>query len=316
MRCAVYPWGPRGHGRALAAALLALAGALPASAAVDCWVAPRLQVQDGAGHRALAERQGQALAQLRADAALNALPGVRLQADGHVGAAARNEVLPAAELRVSLHRPPVWGPGCTLKQAAADYVSPANVEVSFNRLSPLWHLLATPGDDAVSTWFPAPDRELGTHGETVWGRRVVLLTPPGLPAVLPLTVAEWLALHEQELAEAARLGAVPARDALGALRTHRQRLAPALLATPVALGPRSHGSPDWAYVTADTPGSLPLMRRNPALWAGARPGEVRVVALRVWLNDENEPLAGDLETWLQRLDLTPYRALLGGPAPR
>jgi hypothetical protein len=308
------------HRRALApgAVTLVLAGlaALPAAAGVDCWVTPRLQVQAGPGHAGLVAPQAQALERLRIDRALNALPGVRLQADGHIGAAARGDALPVSELRVSLHRPPVWGPDCTLKQAAADYVSPANVEVSFNRLDPLWHLLATPADEAIAPWFPAPERAIGGHGETVWGRRVVLLTPPGRPAVLPLTVAEWLTLHERTLAEASRHGAAPAREALQALRAYRQRLAPSELAAAVALGPRSDGSPDWAYVTADTPGSVTLLRPNPALWAAARPGEVRLVALRVWLNDENEPLAGVLEGWLHGVDLAPYRALLSGSPPR
>jgi hypothetical protein len=248
---------------------------------------------------------------LQDDAALNALPGVRLQATGFVGGAASDQPLPAMELAVAVHRPGVWGPGCTLKQAQADYVSPAKVAVHFNTLEPLLRLLATPDGPGEAGWFAAPAMATTGRGERLYGRRVVLLSAPGLPPVLPLTVDEYLGHWERTLAEMAAFAPGSAAAAeLAALRLHRAGLRASERQAPVALAATAEAAPVWAYSRADAAGAQPLLRDNRPLGRGAAPGAVRLVVLEVWINHEGDELTGTLEDWLARVDTRPYAALL------
>lgn len=51
-------------------------------------------------------------------------------------------------------------------------------------------------------------------------------------------------------------------------------------------------------------------RVNPALFTGARPGDVRVLTLDLFVNDEADPDVEAMERWLTQLDLAPWRPLL------
>lgn len=58
------------------------------------------------------------------------------------------------------------------------------------------------------------------------------------------------------------------------------------------------------------PGDAHRWRVNPALFAGSAPGSIRVIALSLVLNDDEDPQRELLQQWLLRLDLRPWRALL------
>lgn len=167
------------------------AGRAPAS--IDCWVAPRVQPTTGYGdalaaprHAAMRQRLQRALELLQADAALQALPGLRLQAKAFLGAPAEPVPLAQAEVSVGLHRAAVWGrSGCTLDQARADYVVPVELGARFNDPAPLLQLLESPLSALEAGFFPEPPVTGRLQGLPVYGGRVLLLGPPGVDPLLP-----------------------------------------------------------------------------------------------------------------------------------
>lgn len=300
--------------RALVLAALLAGGVGAANARVDCWVPARVQATTGYGdaiaaprHAALRQRMQRAQALLEADPRLNAIAGVRLQVKGFLGAPADPVPLAQASATVGVHRPDVWGPRpCTLNQSRADYVVPIELGARFNDLAALWQLLPSPGAAAKDGFFPQPTVTGEVQGEPVYGGRVLLLAPPGVPALVPLTVADHLRHWERELA-----ALDPAGPDLAALRAHRQRLSPAALQASVALGALSAlNEAMWAYQAVGTPGTEPMVKLNPELWRGQPEGALRLISLDVWINNEGDALIGAAEAWLQGLDLAPWRALL------
>lgn len=305
----------------LGVALLALA---PVARAVDCWPAPIHQHSAVQGKAALAETVLRAGELLRNDPLLNKLPGLRLQLKSFIGFPATDQALPVGEIGAHGSRPPVWGPGCTLQQAKADYVSPFNVSVHFNTLDPVWHTLPSP--DAVRTtgWFVPAEFTRNARGDRLHARRVLVLARENRPALVPLTVDEYLAHYEndrQRMASELRqmLAAMPngpreglqrVERELAELRAQRKALTPAQRSAPAAIGPQNDGAAEWATAPADAPGAITLMRPNPALFAGARAGEVRVITVSVWMNNEGDEHQAALEAWLAQLDPRPFEALL------
>lgn len=294
------------------ALLAAPAGA--SAALVDCWVPARVQATTGDGdaitaprHAPMRQRMQRAQALLESDARLNAIAGVRLQVKGFLGAPADPVPLAQAAVTVGVHRPPVWGPtGCTLDQARADHAVPIELGARFNDLAALWQLLPSPGSAARDGFFEQPPVTGAVQGEPVYGGRVLLLAPPGVPPLVPHTVADHLRFWEAQLASLD-----PQGTELRALRDHRRRLAASALQAPVALGaPASLGEPPWTYHPVGTPGTRPMVRVNPALWQGQPRHALRLLSLDVWINHEGDALTGAAEAWLQGLDPAPWRALL------
>jgi hypothetical protein len=294
---------------------LLLAGTIGAAEArVDCWVPARVQATTGYGdtlsaprHAAMRQRLQRAQALLESDPRLNSIGGVRLQVKGFLGAPADPVPLAQAHATVGVHRPAVWGPQpCTLDQGRADYVVPIELGARFNDLAAVWQLQASPQAARKDGFFALPPVTGRVQGEPVYGGRVVLLTPTGVPALVPHTVADHLHHWERELSELDPNGAD-----LAALRAHRKGLASAALQAPVALAaPTGLNEAMWAYHAVGTPGSQPMVRVNPALWRGQPESALRLISLDVWINNEGDALTGDAEAWLLGLDLTPWRALL------
>jgi hypothetical protein len=292
-----------------------LAGTIGATVArADCWVPARVQATTGYGdpiaaprHAAMRQRLQRAQALLEADPRLNAIDGVRLQVKGFLGAPADPVPLAQAHATVGVHRPPVWGPRpCTLDQGRADYVVPIELGARFNDLAALWQLSPSPQAAAKDGFFPLPPVTGRVRGEPIYGGRVLLLAPQGVPALVPHTVADHLRHWERELTALDPDGAE-----LAALRAHRQRLSPESLRAPVALGaPTSPSEALWTYHAVGTPGTQPMVRANPALWRGQPESALRLISLDVWINNEGDALTGYAEAWLLGLDLTSWRALL------
>ncbi|MBX3611617.1 MAG: hypothetical protein KF871_17110 [Hydrogenophaga sp.] len=110
-----------------------------------------------------------------------------------------------------------------------------------------------------------------------------------------------------------------ASDPLGeraALRALRQSLSAARLASPAYVSSAAMERQRFGIARADEPGAQALVRVNPALWQGARPGDVRVVALEVYLNRSeafdhpDTPLQAAARGWLSRVDPAIYADLL------
>ncbi|AMW03853.1 hypothetical protein [Gemmatimonas phototrophica] len=58
------------------------------------------------------------------------------------------------------------------------------------------------------------------------------------------------------------------------------------------------------------PGDSTRWRVNPALFAGSRRGEVRVIALSLVVNNDDDPQLPAMTQWLTGMDLRPWRALI------
>lgn len=291
--------------------------------AVDCWPTPRAEHQPVPGASAMAAAIGKASALLSADPGLNALPDtLRLQIKSTLSAGVDDEPLPVAEIGAHGHREPVWGPGCSLQQSRADYVSPFNVAVHLNTLDPVWHTLANPADVDAQGWFAPVGEVEHVRGDRLHGGRVLVLSRPDRPALVPLTVDAFHDFHEKLLRETLETmrawheispdaaSVVRAEQQLAALLAHRRSLSPAQKAAQAHLAPSMGDAPPWVAATADARGAIPLFQPNPSLWQDAKPGDIRVITVSLWMNNEGDELQSALESWVANVDLRPYEALL------
>ncbi len=297
-------------GASLTAALLAASLCNPASA-TDCWVKPVQTIARNAAapEVAIVQRVEQIL---RADAGLNRLGDVRLQLGSSTDIPRHTGAPRSAVVRASAHRSPVWTSGCGLDQRKADYVSPFNVAVHINSLQSLVHLLASPDEERENGHFYLPQQTGSAGGQPIFGKRVMLITPDGVPALVPLTVKEHLDSWERQLTEMQGGAQVPQIAAqLRGLRAHRSGLTPAQLSAPVALGGIDAGDNNmWSYSLTSDANAIPRVRFNPALWRQSNAQSVRAIAVEVWINNEDDALKEAMETWLARFDPAPLKALL------
>lgn len=120
---------------------------------------------------------------------------------------------------------------------------------------------------------------------------------------------------QRQMDEAGRLareGAPHGNEEWHALQRLRTSLTPAQRAQPAYLDAESMQRHRFGYAAPGTAGAAPLVKPNPALWAGMG-GEsaVRTVALVVAVQDGDSTRESGADRWLERVDVSPYRALLG-----
>lgn len=296
----------------------------PVANAVDCWPEPKRQHLAVSGKLAMEVVLQRAGNLLRNDAALNQLPDLRLQIKSFIGYPSGDQSLPVGEVGAHGNHPEVWGKGCSLQQGRADYVSPFNVSIHLNTLDPVFQTLATPSAVESVGWFAPADFTMHARGDRLHGRRVLVLSHPKRPALVPLSVLEYLNFHEKKMmSEIDQLKQVIAiapgtpteglrrlQTELGNLQKYRKQLNPTQLALPAALGRQPEDAASWAIVSQEEKDAVTLFKPNPKLWDGARPGDVRVMTISVWMNNEGDRHQAALEAWIATLDLVPFEALL------
>ncbi len=97
------------------------------------------------------------------------------------------------------------------------------------------------------------------------------------------------------------------------LQRQRKSLGAAQLAQPVYLSAGAMERYRFGHARPDDAGARKLVKVNPALWSGKRGGQaVRVVTLEVFVNDAESAEQAGIGSWLERVDVAPYRALLEG----
>lgn len=281
------------------AATLALA-ASPAFAG-DCWVSARAASANGVGNPAT-----EAAEQLmRADPRLNAVSGVRFQANRGAGAS-------IAPVRVGLHARNVWGPGCTLDQGRADYLTPASVTLSFNTPGDIAHALpAPPGEGGSPAFALLPqDAEIFERSGVIAynGAGVRLYRAGGRRAIVPFRVRDHLAFWETELERISAEGGADFADAeLAKLRARRASLSAAQLEAQVAQSAEAAGESLWGYAEASDEGAMPLYQIAPELLAPASDrGAVRVVVAEYSIADGDTVPEASLRAWLEGVDFSVF----------
>jgi hypothetical protein len=128
----------------------------------------------------------------------------------------------------------------------------------------------------------------------------------------PKTAAELQASLD-EATRLAQAGDPAGNEEWQALQQQRAGLSPARRGQPVYLSSATMEGRRFGYTTAPSGDATPLVRVNPALWAGRKnESEVRSVALQVRVQDADSAAASGADRWLERVDPRPYRALLNG----
>jgi hypothetical protein len=182
------------------AMLLSLTLAGPALAG-DCWVdtvddGSEINMPMNAGLRTKVLQAEQAL---RADAGINAIDRVRYQAHRFIGYQPLYPGAPlAAHVDIYLHKPRSWAEGCSLREYA-DEISFASLNLTLNDLG----ALASLGGDSFTEEdlgaFLEPPLTGRRDGYPIYAHRVLLITPPGIEPLTPVSVAEYLDFWERRL---------------------------------------------------------------------------------------------------------------------
>jgi hypothetical protein len=337
--------------RPLTAALLAFVLSTGAAHAGDCWVADAAHATTGP-RAAQLERTAQLL---RRDSAINAVQGVRYELHRHASVAQHAGAPGAAETAVWLHAPDAWQGRCGLK-AWAGNVYPATLSVHFNDLAAVMTEAAPEGGGLQATLAPRETARVGGYpvyegrllvitprglppfvpvsaGQWLdaWQRHLDAAAAETRADLGEFGAGDWAAAVAQverqdpaaaadlrrSLAEAQRLAteADPTGER-AALQAWRASLSPAALAAPAWVSSAAADRQRFALASPDAPGAQAVVQVNPALWRGAGPAAVRVVALQVYLNrpetfdGPDSPLDAAARGWLQRVQPQPYAALL------
>lgn len=300
-------------------ALLLMLAVTPARAG-DCWVATRAKAVTGAGdaitkpiYTRLRGASEAAEQLLRNDARLQAIPGVRFQANRHVTLPARDGGPFTGETWVGLHTSDVWGPGCTLVQGRADYLTPASVSIAFNDPGQLAHAL--PSEPGVSG-FPLSKEAAETLRQrdviAYNGAGVRLFGPGGRVAIVPVRVGDHLDAWERELK---RMGADGAGEfaaaELAKLRDHRAGLSARELDTQAAVSASSYDKAIWGYGRLEDDDALPLFQISPELLLPTtEKGGVYVVVAQYSIANAEAVAEPLLRRWLEALDISPLLPFL------
>ncbi len=199
----------------LRAALLSLVLTGPACAG-DCWVdtvddGSEIDMPMNAGLRA---KLLQAERTLRTDAGINAIEAVRYQAHRFVEYQPLHPGAPlAAHVDVYLHKPRTWAEGCALREYA-DELSFASLNLALNNLGALASLSGDSFAEEELAAFTEPPLTGRRDGYPIYADRVLVITPPGIEPLTPVSVAEYLDYWERRLtAEADRMAADAQPDA-------------------------------------------------------------------------------------------------------
>lgn len=306
------------------AILLALfSGSMPAHAG-ECWAATRASATSGTGEslaapkftRLVAAAQ-QAEALLREDPALNAIPGLRFQANRSITYIDNEQPTYTASVWVTLHEPDVWsGPGCGIRQGEADYFNKRAVEINFNQLTDIIGAAAAqgePGEPMIVNLFPeAIEAYQRTGVISTVGEGVRAFRPGGGSVLVPLTVSEYLGMWEKRLnAIIAEGGGEFATPQLNALKAHRASLSPDQLKAQVWMD-GSYSDQLWAYSAQKTDNGAPIFQVAPDLLNGFADNTAVNLVTVTWYGPDDDEATRALADWVRDFSPTKANALMTG----
>jgi len=306
--------------------LLALmSGALPASAG-ECWAPTRAAATSGTGEPLSAPKFARLTAAMqtaetlmREDPALNAIPGLRFQANRSLTYIDNDQPTYTASVSVTLHEPDVWsGPGCSIQQGEADYFNKRAVEINFNQLTDIIGAAAAqgePGEPMIVNLFPEAIEAYQRTGliNTV-GEGVRAFRPDGGPILVPLTVSDYLGMWEKRLNTfIAEGGGDFASPQLQALKAHRASLSPAGLKAQVWMD-GSYSDQLWAYAAEKTELGAPIYQVAPDLLKGfADKTRVNLVTVK-WYGPDDDGATTALRDWARNFPAQKAGMLMNGDA--
>lgn len=306
--------------------LLALfSGSMPAHAG-ECWVATRASETSGTGESLAAPKftrlvaaTKQAEALLRADPALNAIGGVRFQANRLLTYIDNEQPTYTASVWVTLHEPDVWsGPDCSIRQGEADYFNKRAVEINFNQLTDITGAAAAEGEPdepmIVNLLPEAIEAYQRTGVISTVGEGVRAFRPGGGPVLVPLTVSEYLGMWEKRLGVfIAEGGGEFATPQLNALKTHRSSLSPDQMKAQVWMD-GSYSDQLWAYSAENTDNGAPIFQVAPELLKGfADKTAVNLVTVK-WYGPDDDTATKALADWVRDFSPAKANALMNGGA--
>lgn len=307
--------------RSAAPTCLAAVFALTAGTAVagDCWVATRAKPVTGVGdpitkpaYARLKAVNELAEARLRDDRRLNAIAGVRYQANRNINVPGMEGRAYVATTSVVLHTPKVWKDGCALDQGRADYLAPGSVTLAFNTPDDISLALPSPiSSDGVPAFALSPRdaAQFERSGVVAYnGAGVRLYRAGGKRAIVPFRLRDHLEFWEKELKRvSAQGGAEFAEPELAKLRARRASLSPAELDAQAAASSEAFGDSMWGYARIGDPGAMPLYQIAPDL-AGpvVDKGAVQVMVAKYSVADAGQIAEADLRAWLEAFDFSPF----------
>ena len=316
---------PNRNTRWLATALATLLAA-PAAAS-NCWTPTLVAPDNGYGLPASSPRLAPlraaleaAEATLRADAALAAIDGFRLQARRSFGRDEAYGKSDTATLWLRFHGPDTWaGDGCGVDQGRADYFNHQAIELVFDDVAPLLRASGATGEEGEPLLVTIDPAALARFRETGLlqgvGEGVRAFRADGRPVLLPFSVGDHLALWERRLeAMVAEPGGEFFAPQLDALRRHRDGLSAARLAGQVQV-PGEDPESLWAYSPPGHEGSVPVHQVDPALLRPS-PGTLRLLTISYYAHADDEAMGPLLARWVEQFDPARAARLLSAGASR
>ncbi len=308
------------------AILLALfSGSLPAYAG-ECWAPTRAATTSGTGESLSAPKFARLTAAMqkaeslmREDRPLNAIPGLRFQANRSLTYIDNDHPTYTASVWVTLHEPDVWSDsGCGIRQGDADYFNKRAVEVSFNQLTDIISAAAAqgePGEPMIVNLFPEAIAAYQQTGliNTI-GEGVRAFRPDGGAILVPLTVSEYLGMWEKRLNTfIAEGGGEFAAPQLKALQAHRATLSATQLKAQVWMD-GSYSDQLWAYAAEQTELGAPIYQVAPDLLTGfADKTAINLVTVK-WYGPDDDETTRALQDWVRNFSATQAGTLMNGGA--
>jgi len=307
---------------------LALAAGLATPAAAEaCWAPTLFRSDNGYGVAAGSPRLAPLRAALeateallRADPALAAIEGFRLQARHSFGRDEAYAKSDTATLWLRFHGPDTWaGEGCGVDQGRADYFNHQAIELVFDDVGPLLRASGATGEEGEPLLVTLDPEALASFRETGLlrgvGEGVRAFRADGRPVLLPFSVGEHLALWQKRLeAMVAEPGGEFFAPQLDALRRHRDGLSAAQLAGQVQV-PGEDPEQLWAYSPPGHDGSVPVHQVDPALLRPAS-GTLRLLTISYYAHADDEAMGPLLARWVGQFDPARAARLLSAGAVR
>jgi len=304
--------------------LLALILTTPSAEAGECWAPSRNNGSTGTGESRSAAKFARlnaaltkAEAMMREDAALNAIDGVRLQANPSITYIDNDQPTYTGTVWVTLNEPGVWAEsGCGLKQGEADYFHKYAASISFNQLTDIISdagAQGEPGEPVIANMQPeAVELFRKTGVIRTLGQGVHAFRPDGGQVLVPLTVGEYIDMWDKRLkAFVADGGGEFATPQLQNLRAHRASLSPAQLKAQVWMD-GSYSDQLWAHADGPTELGVPLFQIAPDLLkASADKTAVNLVTV-TWYGPDGDPVTEALADWATDFSAARAKAFFNG----
>lgn len=292
----------------------------------ECWAPSRTDKTTGTGELLSAPKFARlnaaiekAEGMMREDTALNAISGLRFQANPSITYLDNEHPVYTGEVWVTLNEPDVWaGPGCNLKQGEADYFHKYAASITFNQLSDIIGnsgAQGEPGEPMIVNMQPdAIDLYKRTGVIRTVGQGVRAFRRDGKPVLVPLTVGEYLAMWEKRLDAMTAEGAGDfSAPQVNALKAHRARLSPAQLGAQVWMD-GSWSDQLWAYADGPTELGAPIYQIAPdLLQAFGDKTDINLVTVS-WYGPDGDPVSEALSDWASNFNQARALSFFNGDA--